>query len=164
MLTATADRRKRIEAKSASRALKEKQETMPNDEGLAALPLAQDASFLLSALRTDHVETRVMLMPFGDPALIKKTCPPEVIAKHDSLAVLMHHWLERQSTDFIDFNDPADMAHFPAGTWDDRDHLKDPAAFAYMAERVHRSWEQSRAARISLADPGEPLGGDSPRN
>jgi len=164
MLTASAERRKLIEAKSASRAKGEKQEIMPDDQGLAALPLALDASFLLSTLHADGVETRVMLMPFGDPALIRKTCPPEVIAKHDTLTVRMHHWLQRQSADFIDFNEPGNMAHFPAGSWDDRDHLKNPATFAYIAERVHRSWEQPRASGISLAEPGVPLGGESPRN
>jgi hypothetical protein len=164
MLTATEERRKRIEAKSTERGLKEKLLAMPDDQSLAALPLAQDGNFLLSALHADGVETTVMLMPFGNPALIRKTCPPEVIAKHDTLVALMNHWLERQPVEYVDFNSPVEMAHFPDPTWDDRDHVKDPAAIAYLAERVHRTWEQARPAGVSLADPALPPSGDGPRN
>jgi hypothetical protein len=164
MLCASGERRKRIEAKSAEGAEREAQEPMPDDQALAALPLAQDAAFLLSALRSDGVETRVMLMPFGNPDLIRKTCPPVVLAKHDTLALRMHHWLERQGVEFVDFNAPEEMAHFQAQAWDDRDHLKDPAAFAYMAERVHHAWDPPHPAPISFADPDGPAGGDVPRN
>ena len=154
MFTAGEERRRRIEAKARERAEGEVNYTIPGEEDFAAQTLAKDAQFLLAALRADGVETRVILMPYGNPELLRKTCSPEVLAKHDTVLVRMRHWLQAQSVAYIDLNAPGEMAHFPAASWDDLDHMKDPAAFAYVADRVHQSLAFSPAlrSRFSLAD------------
>jgi hypothetical protein len=48
----------------------------------------------------------------------------------------MKAWLERRNVAYVDFNSPAELAHFPDSAWDDQVHLKDPKALAYMTERI----------------------------
>jgi hypothetical protein len=151
MLAGNVERRKRIERKSCERARGDEAAEIPDDGGFARLPLAQDARFLLEALRADGVETRVMLMPYGNPDLIRKTCSPAVLAKHDTVVVRMHRWLEAQAVAYLDFNSAADSAHFAGSAYDDLDHMKDPAAFAYMADRLRHSLAFSPALHLSFS-------------
>jgi hypothetical protein len=100
----------------------------------------------LRSLREAGIETRVLLLPFGNPALLRKTWSPEGIAKLDTMTQRMRHWLEAQGVEYIDMNAPGEADRFPDAVWDDLAHIKDPGAFAYLAERIH----------ASLSKPGEP--------
>lgn len=155
MLAADAERSKRIEAKAWERAVREAKDSIPDDNGFAALPLARDAAFLMSSLREDDVEIRVILMPYGNPGLLAKTFSPAALANHNTVLLRMRRWLVAQSVTYVDFNGPDELAHFPAAYWDDFDHMKDPEAFAYMANRLSQSLSISLALhpRLSSAVP-----------
>lgn len=135
MLAAGDERRRKIEAKAVERAEREETEEIPGDRELAELAYAQDAAFVLAALRAEGVETRVILMPYGNPEINRKTCSPSLLAKHDTLVVRMRRWLDRQQVDYVNLNAPEELERFPPSVWDDQDHLKDPAAIAYIARR-----------------------------
>lgn len=139
MRTATLERRKKIEAKSIECGKARDTLKIVDERGYAQLPLARDAEFLLTSLREQGIETRVILLPIGNPGLIHKTYSAHAQANHDTLTVRMRHWLDGLGQEYVDFNSPEEMAHFPDSAWDDMSHLKSPAAFAYMSRRVHKS-------------------------
>jgi hypothetical protein len=116
--------------------------TVPDDSAFAALPRAVDGAFLFRALRESGIETRVLLIPFGNPDMMERTWSPQSIAKRDTVLARMRGWLEAQGVAYIDLNTPEELARFPDPVWDDLQHIKDPAAFAYMAERIAGSWTQ----------------------
>jgi len=130
---------------------------IPDDQGFANMPLARDGEFLLRTLREQGVETRVILLPIGNPDLIHATYSAHAQANLDTLKVRMRHWLEAQGQAYVDFNAPEDAAHFTGANWDDMNHLKSPAAFAYMAGRIAPLFSRPAArnpqSRISLINP-----------
>ncbi len=144
MRISDAERRKLIEVKTLEQARGLEAEKLVDERAYAKLPRTRDAEFLLRSLQNKGVETRVLLLPFGNPGLIHKICSASVQAKHDSVDVLMQHWLRSMNVSYIDFNAPAEIIHFPDSTWDDLAHPKSPAAFAYISERL----------RQLLANPG----------
>ncbi len=154
MRNAPPTRRVKIEAKAAELGKAWDTVTVPDEAEFAAMPRTLDAGFLMRSLRRAGTETRVVLLPYGNPDLLKKIWSPAVLAKQDSMVVLVRHWLESQGVEFIDLNAPDAIAHFPDPVWDDMAHLKDPAAFSYMAERVHTSLAKFSAPRSSLTAPG----------
>ena len=139
MRAAGPDRRVKIEAKAADLGRGWDTLTVPDDSAFASLDRTRDGAFLLRSLREAGIETRVLLLPFGNPAVLRKTWSPEAIAKLDTMTVRMRHWLEAQGVEYIDMNAPEEAEHFPDAVWDDLAHIKDPAAFAYLAERIHAS-------------------------
>lgn len=163
MRTASADRRKRIEAKAAELGRNQEANPVPDEQAFEALPRARDAAFLIRSLREAGIETRVLLLPFGNPGLFQRTCSAKLLAKHDTLDVRMRHWLERKGVAYVDFNAPAERAHFPEPVWDDAMHLKDSAAFAYMALRAHESFAKASAwpgrAPLSVVQSAAPDAG-----
>lgn len=143
MRTASVERAKRITAKSIELGRGEETYVVPDERAFAELPHAKEAAFLFRSLRQAGIETRVVLLPFGNPDLIRKTWSRNVVCKHDTILVRMRHWLETMGVAYLDFNAPAELAHFPESVWDDAAHLKDPAAFVYIAQRVHESLVKS---------------------
>ncbi len=133
------ERRKLAIANALIRASKEESLVLGDEKTFDQLPMATDTRFVLDALHHLGVETKVMLLPFGDPALIQRSCSKQVLAKHDSIVVEMRHWLESGKEQYVDFNTPEDLAHFPDSTWDDWNHLKSPSAMAYISEKVERA-------------------------
>ncbi len=139
MLAATRERRRIAERKSFQHAKDEEGLVIGDDRGFSELPMAKDTEFLLNALHESGVETRVMVLPMGDPGLILASCSPRVLAKHDSIVVRMRNWLNARQEVYLDFNTPEELAHFPDSVWDDWNHLKSPVAFAYISEKVKKT-------------------------
>lgn len=136
MRIADAERRRQIEVKTMEQARGLEADKLVDERDFANLPRTRDAEFLLRSLRNKGVETRVLLLPFGNPGLIRKICSAGVLAKQDSVDVLMQHWLQNMKVSYLDFNAPAEITHFPDSAWDDLAHPKSPAAFAYISERL----------------------------
>ncbi len=139
MRTANVERRKKIEAKSIECGKARDTLKIVDEKAYAKLPLAKDAEFLLTSLREQGIETRVILLPIGNPSLIQKTYSAHAQANHDTLKVRMRHWLDGLGQEYVDFNSPEEMVHFPDSTWDDMSHLKSPSAFSYISQRIHKS-------------------------
>ncbi len=136
MLTPSGERKKRIEMKSIESGKAKDTLKLIGDDAFAELPLAKDCEFLLRSLREQGVETRVILLPIGNPKLIRLTYSNHAQANQDSVKARMRHWLDVQGQSYVDFNAPGEMDHFPDSTWDDMSHLKSPSAFAYMSRRI----------------------------
>ena len=139
MRKAGPDRRVKIEAKALEMGRAWDTIPVPDDARFASLARAKDGEFLLRSLREAGIETRVLLLPFGNPDLIRKLWTPDAVRKLDTMAVRMRHWLDTQGVEYVDLNTPEELGKFPDSVWDDMAHMKDPAAFAYMAERIHAS-------------------------
>ena len=162
MRMASCERRKRIERKSLQCGRERDTLKIVDDKAYGELPLAKDAEFLLSSLKKEGVETRVILLPIGNPHLIHRTYSLRAQANHDTLTVRMRHWLENMGQPYVDFNAPQEITHFPDSTWDDMAHLKSPLVFAYMSQRLERGWHkrhdrfmQQRFSVISKDDTRE---------
>jgi hypothetical protein len=136
MRNAGPERRKKIEAKAAELGKSWDTIPVPDDSAFAALPRARDGEFLFKSLRDAGIRTRVLLLPYGNPDMLAEQWSPNARARLDSVAALMRRWLDAHGVEYIDLNAPEERAHFPNPVWDDLQHIKDPAAFAYMAERV----------------------------
>ncbi len=143
MRTATCERRKRIERKSLECGRELDTLKMVDDKAYEELPLAEDAEFLLTVLKSEGVETHVILLPISNPHLIHKTYSLRAQANQDTLTVRMRHWLENLGQPYVDFNAPQEITHFPDSTWDDMTHLKSPLVFAHMSQRLERAWHAS---------------------
>ncbi len=136
MRTASPERRKKIEAKSIEQGRIQEAAPLVDYLTYANLPRAKDAAFLLQSLQDEGIETRVLILPFGNPDLIERTFPLVAKAKHDSIDILMKHWLKDLGVAYIDFNQSEEIKHFPDSTWDDLSHLKSPSAFVYMSKKI----------------------------
>jgi hypothetical protein len=139
MRAATPERRKKIEAAAGKLGRGYDSIPIPDAAKFAALPLSRDAALLMRSLKRSGIEARAVLLPYGNPDLMRKTWPSTTGPKLDSILSLTRNWLDAQGIAFVDLNSAADMAHFPDSVWDDLAHFKDPAAFTYMAQRIHES-------------------------
>jgi hypothetical protein len=136
MLRASCDRRREIERASSGAGAAFGSTPIGDSTVFSGTVQARDADFLLRSLREQGVESVVVLMPFGNPDLLQKTWSAAALANRDRVVELMKAWLDRRNVAYVDFNSPAELAHFPDRSWDDPVHLKDPGAFAYMSERI----------------------------
>ncbi len=143
MRSSNSDRRVRIEKKSREIGHFEERLKIADQISFSQLPRAKDAELLLKSLRDRNIESRVVLLPFGNPKLIKNTCSVRVQAKHDTLDMRMRHWLDGLSEEYVDLNGPEEMTHFPDSVWDDLAHLKSPSAFIYISEKIVSSLKRS---------------------
>ena len=139
MRTASIERQRMIEKKSLEWGRAQDTEKIVDDRAFDDLPKARDAEFLVHSLREKGIETKVIILPFGNPNLIRKTCSKRVLASHDTLIARMRDWLEDLGVTYVDFNTAEERGHFPDSDWDDLDHLKAPSAFAYMSDRICKS-------------------------
>ena len=139
MHSATSNRLRKIELKSIECGKVLDTLQMVDEKAYAQLPLAKDAEFLLTYLQNEGIESRVVLLPIGNPGLIHKTYSIHAQANQDTLKERMRHWLDGLGQAYVDFNSPEEMVHFPDSVWDDMVHLKSPAAFEYISQCVHKS-------------------------
>lgn len=153
MRKAGPDRRVKIEAKALELGRSWDTIPVPDDAQFAALARAKDGDFLLRSLREAGIETRVLLLPYGNPTLIRKTWSPASARKLDTLGVRMRHWLEARGVEYVDMNVPEELWKFPDPVWDDLAHIKDPAAFAYLAQRVHASLSKTAPPEAKTTPP-----------
>lgn len=156
MRKAGPERRAKIEAKAVELGRAWDTIPVPDDAQFAALARAKDGEFLLRSLREAGIETRVLLLPYGNPTLIRKTWAPAAARKLDTMAVRMRHWLEVRGIAYVDLNVPEELWKFPDSVWDDMAHIKDPSAFAYMAERIHASLNKTLPTDALLAPSDSP--------
>ena len=147
MLRANGDRRLQVEKASMGTGAAFGSNPIGDEKALSGTLQAKDAEFLLRSLREQGIEAVVVLMPFGNPELMRKTWSTAALANRDRVVDLMKTWLERRKIAYVDFNSPSELAHFPDSAWDDQVHIKDPKSFAYMTERIGPVL-QARLARV----------------
>ncbi len=147
MRMASVERKQKIEAKSIEEGRVQEAAPLVDYGTYTNLPRAKDAAFLIRSLQDEGIDTRVLILPFGNPDLIQRTFPSVAIAKHDSVDILMRHWLRDLNVAYVDFNQPNEIKHFPDSTWDDLSHLKSPSAFAYMSKKIFESFTHPRLAQ-----------------
>jgi hypothetical protein len=136
MLQASRDRRLQIERASSGTGITFGNKPIGDETKFSEAIQAKDADFLLRSLRSHRIETVVLVMPFSNPELLRRTWSASALAKRDRVVGLMKSWLERRNVAYVDFNSPEELAHFPDSAWDDQVHLKDPKAFAYITDRI----------------------------
>jgi hypothetical protein len=107
-----------------------------SDQEFDSLPKARDADILIRALQSEGIQTIVLVLPYGNSALIESTYSPLALAKRDSTVVRMRDWLEERHVDYLDFNAPEHRVGFPDSQWDDNAHIKLPGPFHYMTRQV----------------------------
>lgn len=157
MQAAAADRRVRIERHALRSGTDLEHVQIREDAGFAAQPRARQARVTLQALRQEGVRTLVLILPYGNPELLRRTHSPAALAKRDLLIERVRTWLTSQGVAYLDFNVPKELEHFPDTAWDDRCHLKSPAAVAYIAQRIDEALRQRDSSRHDLALRGDPV-------
>ena len=159
MRSASSERGRRIFESCRARAHSQDTAVVPTPGRFADLPLARDADLLVRGLRAEGVETRVVLLPWGNPELLARVSTPKAAAGRDSITALMREWLADRNLDVLDLTVPEALAHFPASMWDDAEHPKDPALFEYVSRRISDEWPLAAwpsGPFVSREAPGSP--------
>jgi len=146
MLTSDLTRRQRIFNRTVGVG-KQLEGTPVGDSAMfSRFPKSRDAALALEILRREHIPTLVLILPYANPALVQRAFSPLALAKRDSSIVRMKEWLGHEGVTYLDLNAPQHLSQFPDERWDDHVHLKDPRAFAYMAEQINR-WIDTTSSR-----------------
>ena len=151
MRAAPSERRQQIEQFAVRNGHALEATTIRDDAGFAAQPRARQAREMFEALRKDNVRTLVLVLPYGNPDLLRRTHSTRALTQRDTLIERMRTWLERQGIAYIDFNTPQELAHFPDAVWDDHCHLKSPVAVAYIAGRIDGALRHRAVSAHALA-------------
>lgn len=153
MRNAGPDRARRIAERCRQSGLEMESFAIDSDSGFAAHPLARNAEFLIRSLREHGVPTQVVILPFANPDLVARHWSPKALANRDLFVARMRTWLQAHQVAYVDFNEPQRIAHFPGALWDDDVHVKDPAAYTYIAKTLR--------ARFTSTNPTGPQHGNA---
>lgn len=141
MRVAGADRRRKVKEHFRRKGIDEASMPLLAQADFDTLSRARDFHIMLSLVREEGIAPTVVLLPCANPDLSAEVLPPKVLASRDSVDRMMRRWLEREGVGYIDFNEPGRIQRFPDRFWDDGDHLRDPAAFAILAESIRTELE-----------------------